>query len=229
VSARRARLGVAIVGLLGILVLLLVVGSRSAPRQLGSNLVLEREFPVVVPGGAQACQAEASVPGGSGTLVLLVGTYGRPGPPLAVRVTRAGRPVSATRVAPGWTQGRLTIPMPTVRRDTLRAEVCVRNRGARRIALGGRISDPKAAARIAGRSQAGQFRIEYLTAGPQSWWSFFDRLPDRVASVRAAVPGAATFWIWIALLLAVAGSVAALLVSGVAGAAEDERGDGPDA
>jgi hypothetical protein len=214
VTARRARLGVAIVGLVGIVALLVVVGSRSQTRQLGSNLVLEREFPVVIPAGRRACQLEAAVPGGSGRLQLLVGTYGRPGPALTVSITRSGRTLSATRVRPGFVQGHLRIPIPVVRRDTLRARVCVRNEGAHRIALGGRISDPKAAARVAGRVQAGQFRVEYLTAGPQTWWSFLHRLPDRVGSVRASVPGAATFWVWIALLLAVAGSVVWLLARG---------------
>jgi hypothetical protein len=214
VTARRARLGVAIVGLLGIVAMLVVAGTRSETRQLGSNLVLEREFPVIVGGGQQACQLEAAIPGGSGTLQLLVGTYGRPGPALAVRITRSGRTLSATHVSPGWRQGHLTVPIPVVRGDTLRATVCIRNEGRRRIALGGRISDAKSAARVAGRPQAGQFRIAYLTAGPQSGWSFFGRLPDRVASVRAAIPGAATLWVWIALALAVVGSVVWLLARG---------------
>jgi hypothetical protein len=219
VTARRTRLAVALVGILAIVAAIAVAGSRPERRQLASNLVPENEFPAVVPAGARACQAEPAVPGGTGTLQLLVGTYGAPGPPLEVTVTRAGRAITAGRVAAGWREGHVLVPVRPVDGDRLDVRVCVRNGGRGRIALGGKLSAPGVAARVAGAPAPGQFRIAYETAGPESWWTYARTLPARVASVRDAVPGRATFAVWILLLVAVAGGAVALIA----------RGDGGDA
>jgi hypothetical protein len=220
VTAGRASRAVALVGILAMAVAVAVAAaSGSERRQLASNLVFENEFPVIVPAGARACQAEPSVPGGTGALRLLIGTYGRPGPPLAVSVTRAGRTVTEGRLRGGWREGHQLVAVRPVRGDQLDARLCLRNRGRVKIALGGRISDAAVAARVGGAVQPGQFRVEYDTARPESWWAFAGHLPARVATVRGAFPHGATFAVWILLLVGVAGAVVLVIV----------RGDEPDA
>lgn len=213
-TARRARLAVAVAGIVAIAVGIAVLGSQSALRQLGSNYVVENEFPVTVPAGARACQDEAAIPGGAGTLRLLAGTFGRPGPALRVTIEDGGRTIATGSRRAGWVQGHVLVPVSTVQGDRAHARVCVRNRGPAKLALGGRVSAPTIAAHVGGKAQTGQFRIEYDTPRPLSWWSFAGRFPSRVATVHDAFPGGATFWLWIVFLAGAAAGVALLVVRG---------------
>jgi hypothetical protein len=105
---------------------------------------------------------------------MLIGTYGRPGPPLTAQVRAAGGTVAAGTLKAGWTQGLAAVPVSRVRRTLPFATVCVTNRGGVKLAIAGAPTAPAQAPLVAGVRQQGAVRFEYLRPGRESWW---DLLP----------------------------------------------------
>jgi hypothetical protein len=65
---------------------------------------------------------------------------------------------------------------------------------------------------VGGVPQAGRARIEYLRPHAESWWGIGTTLAARVATVRGAVPGSASLYLWALLGLIVIGGSLALVV-----------------
>jgi hypothetical protein len=115
----------------------LVLGQ--APRRAGSNYVPEQGPVTELRGAAEHCEDPELVPGDSGALDLLVGTYGRPTPDITVAVRApGGRLVSRGRLPAGHEQGHVVIPVRTIDRTLQGARVCIRTGPGGRTVLYGR-------------------------------------------------------------------------------------------
>lgn len=217
---------------LAVLALLVAVGlalSSSAPRLAGTNDVPAARMVVDVAPDQQWCQSGEQVPRDAAALELLVGTYGRPGPPLRWEVVGAdGRTRAEAAVRGGYADGRrLRLELGDAAGDP--ATVCVTNEGAERLALAGRGAEahmpPGLAMTLDGEAVPGVVHARYLRAGSESWWAVAPLIAERMG--RGSAAGAATPWIALALLVtaavaALAGLLCArvpgVLACGVAGA-----------
>jgi hypothetical protein len=122
--------------LLAGLVMVLMLGK--AERRAGSNYVPEHGPVTELRGADRHCEDQELVPGDSGALDLLVGTYGRPTPELSVRVSANGRTVSRGRLPAGEHQGRVLIPIEPIKQALPGARVCIRTGPGGRTVLYGR-------------------------------------------------------------------------------------------
>jgi hypothetical protein len=198
-----------------LLVLAVVVGVNvggAAPRELGSNLVRPLSFDVVLDGREEVCQPVEDIPAGTAGLELRIGTDGRPGPPLRSRIKASGGLVATGQLAAGWHEGDVVAPVSEVLRGRDAASVCVRNGGRAPIALAGHSLGSAEHASVDGRLVASNIRVAYVRADGGSWLSRAGFVAERVGSTRVAFPGAATFWIWLALALAVLGGAVAVVL-----------------
>jgi predicted membrane protein DUF2142 len=192
-------------GIVALLAGVAVAGAQSAHRQLSSNLVTAEAFMAVLEPGVRLCQDGESVPRGTGAIRLTLGSYGRPGPPL--ELTAGG---TRTRLARGWREGTVLIRTPGIRAGA--TTVCLEHDGPGRVAVAGGPADVSVGLEVDGQPLGARARFEYTTAEARSWWSLLGEIGDRMAAIRVAFPAAATAWLWIALLAAVVGGVAALLL-----------------
>lgn len=213
---RRLAVVVLAAGLVAVLAALAFDATRSVRRLAGSNGVGSVEFVAVVGAGQVFCQRAEDVPQGAGTMRMTIGTYDRPGPLLRSSVQSAdGRRVLAGRLAPGWRQGIVDVPLGTSDAPgTPGALVCLANRGAHRIALGGAPLGRRAGARVDGRPARGRVRIEYVDGRRTSATDLAGTIASRMQVARGLWGGAAP-WVALALLLlGVGGAARALLAAG---------------
>ncbi len=141
---------------------------------------------------APLCQAREIVPEGAGVVRLRIGTYGRPGPPLALTVrSDAERPVVA-QVRSGLARGRPRdrASPPASARARGRHAVPAQ-RGPRRITHRGCEQRSGVEPRgCAAKPQPGRIRVSTCRADSESWWAFSAGRSADVGS-RAARHGAA--------------------------------------
>jgi len=207
--AGAARIVLA-VGVATLIVAFAVGGSRPVLRLAGSNGVGPGEFVAVVGAGETVCQAASQLPAGTGSLRMVIGTYGTPGPELrtAVRTEGGRRVLRPGRLRAGWTQGTVDVPLGGVTTaDRSDVRLCVANRGATRIAVAGTRTSRADAARVAGRPASGRVRLAYVEARRTSAWSLSDRIWSRMPFGRGLWDGAAP---WLALVLVALAAGAAL-------------------
>jgi hypothetical protein len=191
-------------------------GSRAHVRLTGSNGIGDGEFVAIVGPGRTLCQSEGAVDAGTGSLRMVIGTYGRPGPELRTSVRfEGGRTLKKGTLAPGWRQGPIDLPLgeptPAMRGG---ARICVANRGDARVAVAGIATPRGRAARVGGRPARGRVRFGYVQDRPTSAFSLTDRIVDRSTFGRGLWDGLAP---WAALgfvLLAAAAAARALLIAG---------------
>lgn len=200
----------------GLLVLAVVqAGSAERRHVLRGNLVPPVSFVAPVPGHGTVCQAGEIVPEGAGVLRLRIGTFGRPGPPLAVTLRAEGEPPVVATVRRGWREGDLEVELPRSVSGLAGATLCVRNGSGRRIVIAGAVQTPVAAAKVRGNPVAGRMAVSYLEAEPRSWWSFTGQVGPRLAAARDALPGGAGFALWaIGALLISVGAFALVVHAG---------------
>lgn len=185
---------------LAVLTLLLVLGgvvvalSQRAPRLSGTNDVLLGSYVAQVPPGKTLCHTNETLPHDTAAVQVFAGVYGRPGPPLSVSVTHAGRLLAAGRAPGGYPDGQLRIRVSRVTRDVAEPRVCLTNRGRSRLALGGLPGPPAGADVVSGRPQAGQIRIEYLRPGRETWWALLPTIARRFSFTRAGFAGPWLLW-----------------------------------
>ncbi len=159
----------------GFLLLVLTLGFvlfDSEQRQAGSNHVPEVEEVVKRRGDWRRCQDGEIVPEGAAALLLRVGTYGRPTPPL--RVTARGEDgdfITDGSLPFGQREGHLRIPVRTGRphageRARLRDGVRVR-------------AAPCSTERVGGCD------FDWLRDGQESWFALLSPVADRFALGKA--------------------------------------------
>jgi hypothetical protein len=107
---------------------------RDIPAEEPSPPPLTSTDRVIVPGGGRLCMTDLAISKESRRLSFKVGTYSRPGPALAVKVKASGYS-SAAEVPAGFADNSvLDVPIAAPPSGRL-ATVCIRNRGARKIAF----------------------------------------------------------------------------------------------
>jgi hypothetical protein len=209
---RSAAAVIAVVVLASAAGLAAVAGSDE--RTLAFTLGVEAQVPAAVaPPGGEVCQAGVHTESRFDVVRLLVGTYGRPGPELAVVVRDAasGRQLATGTLPAGAPDNRAAFArvVPAVP-DERRVDVCFLNRGTRRVALYGGVpsAEPLSAARVSGRTLDYDIRLDFFRSEPRSALSLVPDMFERAALFRPPGVGAWTYW----FLLGVVGVAVPLLL-----------------
>jgi hypothetical protein len=210
-TRKRVRMVLA-AGLLTVIAVLAVELSGSAPRTAGSNHVVPTVFAATVPGGGIVCQPVVPPPGAMSAVRLLIGTYGRPVPPLVIRfLSVAGATVAQGRLAPGAREGDVTVRMRNAAQLSDAASVCVRVGGSSTVVLAGE-RGPGGTETVNGKPVAGALSLMYVRRGSESWWQLLPTLDTRFGLGKASFFGDWTLPVLAILLLAVWVATARLLV-----------------
>jgi hypothetical protein len=205
---------------------LLVVLAATQESRLVYTIGAAPAGPVAQPGpGEEACQAPIAPPAEPfDRVVVSLGTFGRPGEPVEVLIRSRSQEVLARgRLDGGYpdiaAQPEHAVPVP---RTTLNeaTEVCVRNVGARKVAVYGSVG-------LAHRGSVG--RLEERTVGdialrlersePRSLLAALPDVFDHAATFKAGWVGAWTFWLLAAVVLL---AVPLLVARALAGALRED-------
>jgi hypothetical protein len=159
----------------------LVAGlATSGLHSTGGNMLPPQVFTGILDPGEQTCQGPESVPAGTGFAEISVTTYDRPGPPLEFT---AGD--TSGRHAGGYRDGWLRVPLrgPAAMSDEAQTvdEVCVRNRGDRRMAIAGKLEPPDVAPLVGGEPSGGRITLRWRGAEETTWWESAGEVARRVA------------------------------------------------
>jgi hypothetical protein len=206
-SARLVVLGAVVAGVAALT--LLAVSERTS---LAFTLGVVRSKPVVALGhGQRVCQRPIDVPADAAfdRVALSVGTFRRPGSPLAISVLDERGGVVGRGRLPGGYPDIDRAPVHHIRLDrsvdAARIAVCVSNQGTRRVAIYG---GADAAARSStafkdGRPAEVDLSLDFERAS-RSVASELPQLFVRMALFRAPWLGAWAYWILAVTLVAVA-------------------------
>jgi hypothetical protein len=191
------------VGLTAILALFAFEMSQAAPRTAGSDHAGDQVFATVIPGGGSACQDVTLVPRDVGAVQLLIGTYGRPLPPIRLRFLSAGgRIVAAGSLAGGGPQGEVKIPFSRVSDPSLASRACLHVSGPAKVALAG-VAGTADLVTVNGKPQPASISLIYVRPGRETWWQLLPTLGTRFGLGKASFFGGWTLPAMAALLLAV--------------------------
>ena len=158
-------------GAVALLAVLALVLTDSKPRQSGSNYVAELEPVAEVEGEGRRCQRGVVLPPDTSSVRLLLGTYGRPAPTVAVRATDGARTVTSGTLPGGGREGHVTVPLtPAIESETSASRVCVRVEGSGPTVLYG---------------SGGTVRLEWLRPGSGSWLDLLPVVARRFGYAKA--------------------------------------------
>jgi len=188
------------------LVALLVVSLQPRRQTVLSLGVQPLLVAVEIPAGGRACQRGLVAPESFDAVRLSIGTFFGPGQPLSVEIVGPGGTVRARgRLAGGYpdigrapsTRVLLAAPAPPGPLD-----VCVANRGSRRLALfgNGAAASPTFAERR-GRRLPADASIVLERRASASWLSLAPDMARRAALFRPGWVGTWTYWLLAALVL----------------------------
>jgi hypothetical protein len=219
--AARAALAAILVGVLGLL-----VAAVTDKRHLAFSLAVRPSQPgILIQPGQSICQRGIDVEQPFDSVSLLLATYFQPGPRLDMRVTdsRSGRLLAAGVLPDGYPDSKVSVTklggtVPAGGRATL----CVRNAGARKVALfSGPYSDnaPSTGA-IDGRYVSYDLLVDFVRSKPRSTLSLIPDVFERASLFHPAWVGAWTFWVLGGLLLF---GVPLLLLRALSSAEREER------
>ena len=189
--AGRAPVGayvraVLIAGTLAVVAGLVIDMSGSAPRTAGSDRVSPQQFSAVVPGGGTVCQPIEGLPYDAASARILIGTYGRPLPPVGLRFLDASGGIVAVSAVPGGRQGYVTFPLTRASGAGVATKACLHIGGGDHDAIGGNAAalDPDSEL-IDGRPQPARITIFYVRRGSESWWQLLPALDLRFGLAKA--------------------------------------------
>ena len=189
-----------------------VAGAGRERHIVGTNLIRPFTFGVEVPPGKTACQTREDLPAATGGVRVRAGSFDRPGPALSVALVSPGHPTVHGAIAAGWKQGDIVIDVPKTQGDRLNTRLCFSNRGSDRVVLAGEGLPADDSARIDGAALSSRVSVQYVEPRATSWWGLGPELASRVATVRAAMPGSATLYVWALLALVVVSGSLVLVV-----------------
>jgi hypothetical protein len=207
----------------GVLSLALVAGRDR--RSLAFTLDVPAADVLVVQPGQQLCQARIDRQTGFDTVSIDYGTFGRPGPRMAITVadSSTGRTLARGVLPPGYADNHpaLTRVSPALPAGAP-IDVCARNTGSQRVALYGapdwaNVTSTGTTGRH-GRYLFHDIAITFLRSHPRSVLSSVPDIFRRAAIFHPGWVGAWTFWL---LLAAVVLAVPALLVRALGAAARE--------
>lgn len=184
-SASRPLRAVIVVASVLIVVGVVLVLSQSSRHVTGTNLVNPEAFVAFVPGGGQVCQGIERLPADTGVIAMTVGTFGRPGPPLVVRLFSHGRVVARGGLPAGFQEGKVTVPIVGVDGHERTGTLCVVDGGRSRIAVAGRPGAGSPGAKVDGKPLAALVSFVYRDRASESWWPRLGGIFDRFGSAKA--------------------------------------------
>jgi hypothetical protein len=203
---RRLALAVAAVVLVSAALLTAVAGSDE--RDLAFSPGVAAQVPAAVaPPGEDVCQTDVRVEARFDVIRLLLGTYGRPGPRLAVvvRDAESGRRLAGGVLPPGArdNESAFVRVAPGVA-EGIDVDVCFRNEGDHRVALYGGVpwADSLSDARVGGRIVPFDLRLDFFRSEPRSALALVPDMFERAALFRPPGVGAWTYWCLLGLVLA---------------------------
>jgi hypothetical protein len=175
----------------------------------------EVELPagVVIPPGAQACQPEIGIPRGAGTIRMTVGTAGKPAGPLAVTISQGRRTLGSGATRGGIVDEPVRAHVGAGIGGARHARVCVSNRGPNQVALWGQEVPFGQGARVSARRmpQTRAMRLEWFEPHSATRISRAGVIAHRYGLVKASWVGTWTFWVALAVLVAVSAAGVALV------------------
>jgi hypothetical protein len=184
------------IGFAALLAGLTVTLAQSAPRQAGSNNVIETDEVARLEPRGSHCQEDELIPKDAAKLQLRVGTNGRPAPAIRVTVRGGdGRQVTAGRLPAGAREGYVAIPVRQVGATTPGTRVCIHVGGARTVLYG----------------QASRIRLDWLRPGNESWFALIPVVAHRFALGKASLFGS----LWLVVIALVMVAAAAIAVRAV--------------
>src|SRR4029079_4467678 len=168
---------------------------------------------VQLPGGARACLDRASLDERSERALIRVGTSG--GPPSALRLEISGPGLRETVAVPATYSDGAVVRVPAdPPRHPVVAQVCIRNRGSRQLALyAGADRYSRSQTRVDGAPVQGNFELAFEQAGKPSLAA---RVPAAIERMQGFRPGAPwlTWIVGVLFLVGVpAGAVGAFAAS----------------
>jgi hypothetical protein len=219
-SRRTALTAFAAVLVLGVLFLLAV--SLSITSNTTQTLGVLPVYPVapLEPHGGIACEEPIAVAEPIETISFNVGTWGLPGPPIAVTVEEwGGGPLAEGRVAAGWVDDGTpqVVPLGRVAAGQY-IRVCFRNEGEVRAsvwgdlgtgAVGTKLSkEPRptitpASASVNGIPITADMSMNFVSSEQHSLLSQLPEVMERAALFRPAFVGGWTFWLLVVALVIV--------------------------
>ena len=172
----------------------LALGRSTAPYA-GSDHIVPAVFAAAVPPGGSVCQVNPYLPPGAAAAQVVLGSYGRPIPPLEIAFTdAAGARVAAGRLL-GAREGTARIPIapvPDAAAAARAVKVCLTVAGPATSVLVGGVGIPPDPTdeTIDGVPTGGRISIIYPAAGgPTAWWSRLATIDDRFGLGKAAFFG----------------------------------------
>jgi hypothetical protein len=198
----RVVLAVALVAAVGALVLDM---SRAAPRTAGSDHTASVGFVATLEAGQELCQPGMVLPGDTGRIQVLIGTYGAPVPALGTRFLAAnGALVARGAIAAGAAQGEVTVPVSYPHGTTVAGSLCLHvGAGAGKTVIGGDVFNPGSdSEQVDGKPQPGRIAVAYVRPGSESWWELLPTLSTRFGLGKASFFGD---WALLAAALALLG------------------------
>jgi hypothetical protein len=208
----RIRLAIAAGAVLIGVGLALSLFKSEAPFTGDNGREIQLPAGVAIPAAAAACQPEPQVPPGTGALRLTISSKGKPAGPLEVTVTHGGRTLASGRSRAGLVDGAVRIRIGAGAGNVKNARVCVANRGPRRVAVlgqevphgqGAHVTDPK-------QPQTRAMRIEWFEPTAETRLARAGDVAHRYGLMKADWVGTWTFWVMLAVLVAVSAAGVAL-------------------
>jgi hypothetical protein len=182
--------GIVVAGVAGLL--------ESSPRRSSTNSASEAGLLIHLQAGQTLCQPGEPVAAGTAALGLDAGDSAGPGPALEASLEATSGPGASGRLAAGWRQGPIRIPLrPTLRHES-GGTVCVRDLGPGAVSLGGAVPAGGWVVQIDGHGLGGRARFEYFRAGSESWFALLPTLIHRLTLGKGQL---IRHWAWVAWLL----------------------------
>ena len=194
---------------IGLAVLATVVGllldmSGTAPRGAGDDQVTPAAFDNTVPGGGVLCQGAIVLPGDAASIVMTVGSFGRPVPRIAVTFKDAAGRTTATGLrAAGPGEGVLTVRLRYPHGPSIAGTLCLRVGGKHMIAIAGEGFGAASSVHVNGQLQPGRISVLYRRPGRESWWQLLGTLDQRLGLGKSSIFGDWTFPVLALAMLAV--------------------------
>ena len=192
--SRTVRLAAVAVVLLALLAALAATLARSETRYAGFNSIRPVQSVAQLERGDSVCQQSELMPADTSAVEVVVGTMGAAGPPLRVDVTlESGERHGRGRVAGGYGDGRLAIPIPTLPYTAPGTKVCVTNEGRMAVQLIG-VETPSGGTELNGKPQAALLTLAYRRAGEESTFALLPTIAHRFGVAKTTLAGSWTMW-----------------------------------
>jgi hypothetical protein len=211
--SRTVRLAAVAVVLLALFAALAATLARSETRDAGHNSIRPISAVAQLERGDSVCQQSEIVPADTSAIEVVVGTMGAPGPPLRADVTlESGGRLGPGRVAGGYGDGKIAIPIPRLPYTAPGSKVCFTNEGRMTVQLIG-VETPSGGTVLNGEPKAALLTLAYRRAGEESMFALLPTIAHRLGIAKTTLAGSWTMWALAGIVL-LASALALALVLG---------------